>query len=67
MIASSAVALCAVDGVIDYPKIKLFLNRFANWFLRMLFRIRLNDTTNAFKAYRKKVIDGCRPLLRGAL
>jgi hypothetical protein len=29
----------------------------------MLFRIELNDTTNAFKAYRKEVIDGCRPLL----
>lgn len=50
-------------GVIDYPKIKLFLNRLANSFLRMLFRIKLNDTTNAFKAYRKEVIDGCRPLL----
>jgi dolichol-phosphate mannosyltransferase len=50
-------------GVIDYPKIKWCLNRLANWFLRMLFRIKLNDTTNAFKAYRKKVIDGCRPLL----
>jgi dolichol-phosphate mannosyltransferase len=50
-------------GVIYYPKIKWFLNRLANWFLRMLFRIKLNDTTNAFKAYRKEVIDGCRPLL----
>jgi len=50
-------------GVIDYPKVKLFLNRLANWFLKMLFRIKLNDTTNAFKAYRKEVIDGCRPLL----
>ena len=50
-------------GVIDYPKIKLFLNRLANSFLRMLFRIELNDTTNAFKAYRKEVINGCRPLL----
>jgi len=50
-------------GVIDYPKIKLFLNRLANWFLRKLFSIKLNDTTNAFKAYRKEVIDGCRPLL----
>jgi dolichol-phosphate mannosyltransferase len=50
-------------GVIDYPKTKLLLNRLANWFLRMLFRIKLNDTTNAFKAYRKEVIDGCRPLL----
>jgi dolichol-phosphate mannosyltransferase len=29
----------------------------------MMFGIRLNDTTNAFKAYRKEVIDGCQPLL----
>src|SRR6266480_2521762 len=50
-------------GVIDYPKIKLFLNRIANSFLKMLFRIKLNDTTNAFKAYRREVINGCRPLL----
>jgi len=50
-------------GVIDYPRFKLVLNRMANHFLRILFRIRLNDTTNAFKAYRKIVIDGCRPLI----
>ena len=50
-------------GVIDYPKIKLFLNRLANLFLKVLFRIKLNDTTNAFKAYRRDVIDGCRPLI----
>ena len=50
-------------GVIDYPKMKLFLNRLANWFLRMLFRIKLNDITNAFKAYRREAIDGCRPLI----
>jgi len=50
-------------GVIDYPRIKLIINRMANWFVRMLFRHHLNDTTNAFKAYRKTVIDGCRPLL----
>ena len=29
----------------------------------MLFRIKLNDVTNAFKAYRKTTIDGCRPIL----
>ena len=29
----------------------------------MLFRIPLNDTTNAFKAYRREVIEGCRPFL----
>lgn len=50
-------------GVIDYPRAKLILNRMANAFLMFLFRIKLNDTTNAFKAYRKEVIDGCRPLI----
>jgi dolichol-phosphate mannosyltransferase len=50
-------------GVIDYPPIKLFINRMANRFLRFIFRIKLNDTTNAFKAYRKTAIDGCRPLI----
>jgi len=50
-------------GVIDYPWLKLRLNRLANWFVRVLFNIPLNDTTNAFKAYRRTVIDGCRPFL----
>jgi len=36
-------------GVIDYPFIKLKINRLANLFLRLLFGIKLNDTTNAFK------------------
>ena len=50
-------------GTVDYPRIKLFVNRMANFFLKTLFAIRLNDTTNAFKAYRREVIDGCRPLI----
>jgi len=50
-------------GVIDYPWLKLRLNRFANRFLQLIFNIKLNDTTNAFKAYRKTAIDGCRPLI----
>jgi dolichol-phosphate mannosyltransferase len=50
-------------GVTGYPKVKLVLNRLANHFIRLLFRISLNDTTNAFKAYRKEVIDGCRPFI----
>ena len=50
-------------GVIDYPRVKLAINRLANYFLRVLFRIKLNDTTNAFKCYRKTVIDGCQPLI----
>ncbi len=34
-----------------------------NFGIRVLFRMPLNDTTNAFKAYRRTVIDGCRPLI----
>lgn len=49
--------------VIDYPRLKLFVNRVANFFVRVGFAIPLNDTTNAFKAYRRTVIDGCRPFL----
>jgi len=50
-------------GTTNYPFAKLVLNRLANAFIALLFRTDLNDTTNAFKAYRKTVIDGCRPLL----
>jgi dolichol-phosphate mannosyltransferase len=50
-------------GTIDYPYVKMFFNRLANTFLRVLFGISLNDTTNAFKAYRREVIEGCRPLI----
>jgi len=49
--------------VIDYPMLKLRINRLANLLIRWGFNIKLNDTTNAFKAYRKTVIDGCRPLI----
>ena len=50
-------------SLVDYPPMKYQLNRLANFFIRVLFRIKLNDTTNAFKAYRREVIDGCRPLI----
>jgi len=50
-------------GVIDYPWLKLRLNRLANFFIRVLFHVSLNDTTNAFKAYRRTVIEGCKPML----
>jgi dolichol-phosphate mannosyltransferase len=49
--------------VIEYPALKLFINRMANLFLRFLFNIPLNDFTNAFKAYRRTVLEGCRPFL----
>lgn len=50
-------------GVIDYPVHKLVLNRIANLILRVMFRVPLNDFTNAFKAYRRSAVDGCRPFL----
>jgi len=50
-------------GTIDYPWIKWILNRCANVFISFVFGIRLNDTTNAFKAYRREVIEGCMPIL----
>ena len=47
----------------DYPRLKYVFNRLANTFIRMLFRHRYNDTTNAFKAYRREVIETVQPLL----
>ena len=49
--------------VSGYPIHKLVLNRMANWFIRALFGFRFNDTTNAFKCYRRAVIDGIQPLI----
>jgi dolichol-phosphate mannosyltransferase len=50
-------------GTVDYPRIKLVLNRTVNWMIRIVFAIPFNDTTNAFKAYRRTAIEGCRPYL----
>ena len=49
--------------VVDYPSHKWLMNRLANTFIRVLFGLGLNDTTNAFKCYRREVIAGCGPLL----
>ena len=49
--------------VIDYPVHKLMINRLANLFIKILFGLKLNDTTNAFKAYRREVIEGISPIL----
>ncbi|MBM3810063.1 MAG: glycosyltransferase family 2 protein [Acidimicrobiia bacterium] len=49
--------------LIDYPAHKLILNRFANRFIAIIFGIRYNDVTNAFKCYRREVIEGIEPLL----
>ncbi len=47
----------------DYPIVKYAINRVVNYVIRVLFQMPLNDTTNAFKAYRREVIEGCRPLI----
>ena len=47
----------------DYPRTKLLLNRIVNTGIRLLFRHGYNDTTNAFKAYRREVIAGVSPVL----
>jgi dolichol-phosphate mannosyltransferase len=47
----------------DYPWFKLVLNRLANAWIRAIFRHGYNDTTNAFKAYRREVIETMQPLL----
>jgi dolichol-phosphate mannosyltransferase len=49
--------------VTGYPRFKLVLNRIVNFGIRALFRHGYNDTTNAFKAYRRDVIDHVQPLL----
>jgi dolichol-phosphate mannosyltransferase len=51
------------SSVRDYPKLKLAINRVVNLGIRMLFRHGYNDTTNAFKAYRREVIQNIQPLL----
>jgi dolichol-phosphate mannosyltransferase len=47
----------------EYPRVKLVINRVVNLGIRLLFRHGYNDTTNAFKAYRREVIDNVQPLL----
>jgi dolichol-phosphate mannosyltransferase len=47
----------------SYPRIKLLINRLVNWWIKILFRHSYNDTTNAFKAYRREVIANVQPLL----
>lgn len=49
--------------IVDYPRLKLILNRMANLFIQMLFGLRYNDVTNAFKMYRRHVIEGLKPFL----
>jgi dolichol-phosphate mannosyltransferase len=50
-------------AVIEYPWLKRILNRIANYIVKIVFRIKYNDCTNAFKLYRKETIEGLKPFL----
>ena len=47
----------------DYPFLKLIINRLANNFIKILFWIKYNDITNAFKAYKKETLNSCYPII----
>lgn len=47
----------------DYPKVKKIINRLANFIIMITLKIRYNDTTNAFKLYKKETILGLKPFL----
>lgn len=49
--------------VVDYPQLKKFINRLANFIIRFVMGIRYNDTTNAFKIYKRETIEGLKPFL----
>lgn len=49
--------------LIDYPFVKKIINRIANFIIRLVIGIRYNDTTNAFKLYKRHTIEGIKPFL----
>lgn len=49
--------------ITGYPPLKRALNRLVNSGIRLLFGLKYNDTTNAFKMYRAHVLTGLRPFL----
>ncbi len=53
----------AGSGVVGYPLAKRAVNRVVNLAIQLVFRHQYNDTTNAFKAYRREVIEQTAPLL----
>jgi len=47
--------------VVNYPVVKLIVNRIVNKCVQWMFWCKFNDLTNAFKAYRTEVIMSCGP------
>jgi len=49
--------------VFNYPFTKLLINRVANLIIQVVIGTRYNDATNAFKLYKRNVIQGISPLI----
>lgn len=49
--------------VVDYPFLKKVINRIANAIIRIVMNTKYNDTTNAFKLYKRETIEGIKPFL----
>ena len=49
--------------VVNYPKIKYFLNRIFNLFVKFIYFSNYNDFTNAFKIYKRKTILSLFPIV----
>lgn len=47
----------------DYPRLKRWINRMANNLVRLVFRLRYDDCTNAFKLYSRSAMEGLKPFL----
>lgn len=49
----------------DYPSVKLVINRLWNNVFSFLFGMKIKDISNAFKAYKKEVIETVKPNSKG--
>ena len=49
--------------VVDYPQVKKIINRIANFIIQIVMGVKYNDTTNAFKLYKRHTIEGVKPFL----
>jgi dolichol-phosphate mannosyltransferase len=49
--------------VMDYPVLKKLINRVANFIIKIVIGIKYDDTTNAFKLYKRETMEGLKPFL----
>jgi len=49
--------------VVDYPKLKLIINRFGNYLTKLFFLSNYNDFTNSFKIYKREIFDHINPIV----